>query len=251
MLGGRPAAARPAPGAGRPVVLFLDEINRIPRQHANLLLGLMNLKRAKSAVRRACDARRGPFYVIEVPMTSEVVCLPERPTCGIVAAGNFGRAYAVYDLDPAGAPPIRYPDRVRLPDLRPGAGPAAPRDWIGGRLVEALVKVAHETRRLQENGERKRLRRLSRLHRPARMDDLYPRSTGAQVPAQPGGVGRPGDGAGPPDLGVAASCLPWSCGGIYPAAAIQDYERSKASPVRLGMLPEGAAEPILAEAHHG
>ena len=71
-----------------------------------------------------------------------------------MAAGNFGRAYQVYDLDPAVRRRfdteiefdyLEYRDELALvrreaPDL-------------GARAAEALVKLAQETRRLLANGE--------------------------------------------------------------------------------------------------
>jgi MoxR-like ATPase len=137
-----------------PVCLFLDEVNRIPRQHLNLLLGLMNPK--TGVICRAQGMRvsgEGPFYVIEVPMTSEVVACPAAHL-RIVAAGNFGRAYQVYDLDPAVRRRfdtviefdyLSYADELSLVN-RQTAG-------ITACVGEALVKMAHETRRMMANGE--------------------------------------------------------------------------------------------------
>ena len=95
----------------------------------------------------------GPFYIVEAPMTSEIVACPAAHL-RIVAAGNFGRAYQVYDLDPAVRRRfdtviefdyLEYRDELALvrreaPDL-------------GARAAEALVKLAQETRRLLANGE--------------------------------------------------------------------------------------------------
>ena len=136
-----------------PVLLFIDEINRVPREHINLLLGLMNPKSGLVCRHMGLDLLGdGPFYVVEVPMTSELVFCPSAHL-RIVAAGNFGRAYAVYDLDPA----IRrrfdtviefeylpYEQEIEL--LRDRSG-------LNGVTAEALVKLAGETRRMMENGE--------------------------------------------------------------------------------------------------
>ena len=136
-----------------PVLLFIDEINRVPREHINLLLGLMNPKSGDICRHMGLDVLGdGPFYVVEVPMTSELVFCPSAHL-RIVAAGNFGRAYAVYDLDPA----IRrrfdtviefeylpYEQEIEL--LRDRSG-------LKGKTAEALVKLAGETRRMMENGE--------------------------------------------------------------------------------------------------
>ena len=136
-----------------PVLLFIDEINRVPREHINLLLGLMNPKSGDVCRRMGLDVLGdGPFYVVEVPMTSELVFCPSAHL-RVVAAGNFGRAYAVYDLDPA----VRrrfdtviefeylpYEQEIEL--LRDRSG-------LNGKIAEALVKLAGETRRMLENGE--------------------------------------------------------------------------------------------------
>ena len=83
------------------VVLFVDELNRIPRVFQNILLGVMNQKSAERCAREGVPVTGdGPFYVVEVPMTSEVVWCP----CAqlrFIAAGNFGGDYSVYPLDPA------------------------------------------------------------------------------------------------------------------------------------------------------
>jgi MoxR-like ATPase len=142
------------------VLLFLDEVNRIPRVHLNILLGLMNPKSGLACRQMGMDMGgkgtpldEGPFYIVEAPMTSEIVACPAA-RLRIVAAGNFGRAYQVYDLDPAVRRRfdtviefdyLEYRDELALvrretPDL-------------GARAAEALVKLAQETRRLLSNGE--------------------------------------------------------------------------------------------------
>jgi len=136
-----------------PMLLFIDEINRVPREHINLLLGLMNLKSGDVCRHMGLDVLGdGLFYVVEVPMTSELVFCPSAHL-RVVAAGNFGRAYAIYDLDPA----VRrrfdtviefeylpYEQEIEL--LRDRSG-------LNGVTAEALVKLAGETRRMMENGE--------------------------------------------------------------------------------------------------
>ena len=137
-----------------PVLLFLDEVNRIPRAHLNILLGLMNPKSGEACqqmgINPGCE---GPFYIVEAPMTSEIVACPAS-RLRIVAAGNFGRAYQVYDLDPAVRRRfdtliefdyLEYQDELALVQRE------APS--LGARTAEVLVKLAQETRRLMSNGE--------------------------------------------------------------------------------------------------
>jgi len=136
-----------------PVLLFIDEINRVPREHINLLLGLMNPKSGLVCRHMGLDLLGdGPFYVVEVPMTSELVFCPSAHL-RIVAAGNFGRAYAVYDLDPAvrrrfdTVIEFEYLDYVQELDL------VLDRTGLSHTPAQALVKLAGETRRMMENGE--------------------------------------------------------------------------------------------------
>jgi hypothetical protein len=60
-----------------PVLLFIDEANRVPKKHTNLLLTLMNPKPGDFCRQQGLDVvGPGPFYVVETPMTSEVVWCP-------------------------------------------------------------------------------------------------------------------------------------------------------------------------------
>ena len=86
-------------------------------------------------------------------MTSEIVACPAA-RLRIVAAGNFGRAYQVYYLDPAVRRRfdtviefdyLEYRDELAL--VRREAHD------LGARAAEALVKLAQETRRMLANGE--------------------------------------------------------------------------------------------------
>jgi nitric oxide reductase NorQ protein len=136
-----------------PVTFFLDEITRMPRVHLNLIPGLLNPQSVDDLRRQGVEAEGdGPFYTLELPMVSEVVWAP----CAhfnLVAAGNFGRQYAVYDLDPA----VRrrftmvlefdYLSATRETDL------VVSRTALDRALVDRLVKVAAETRRLHANAE--------------------------------------------------------------------------------------------------
>ena len=137
-----------------PVLLFLDEVNRIPRVHLNILLGIMNPKSGQTCRQMGMDTRgEGPFYMVETPMTSEIITCPAEHL-RIVAAGNFGRAYQVYDLDPAVRRRfdtviefdyLEYQDELAL--VRGEA------THLEASTIEALVKLAQESRRLQSNGE--------------------------------------------------------------------------------------------------
>ena len=133
-----------------PVLLFLDEINRIPRVHLNILLGLMNPKSGQACRQMGIDVAegQGPFYIVEAPMTSEIVACPAAHL-RIVAAGNFGRAYQVYDLDPAVR--RRFDTVIEFDYLEYNDELALVQREVPGLdacTSEALVKLAQETRRL-------------------------------------------------------------------------------------------------------
>jgi len=136
-----------------PVWLFLDEINRIPRRHVNLLLTLLNPKPGEF-----CRQMGFPvlgdyiFYMVETPMTSETVCCPAQHL-RIVAAGNFGRAYAIYDLDPALRRRFDTILEFDYLEARQELALVQKRTRLNAKIANALVQVAQETRRLMGNGE--------------------------------------------------------------------------------------------------
>ena len=136
-----------------PVLLFIDELNRIPKKHTNLLLTLMNPKPGDFCRQQGLGVTGpGPFYVIETPMTSEVAWCPAAHL-HIVAAGNFGRAYAVYDLDPALRRRFDTVLEFDYLDAAQELSLVGRRTGLGGHVGRALVQVAQETRRLMGNGE--------------------------------------------------------------------------------------------------
>ena len=136
-----------------PVLLFIDEINRLPREHLNLLIGLMNPKSVSVLAEMGLDLEaEGDFYTVEVPMTSELVICPTAHL-RIVAAGNFGAAYAVYDLDPALR--SRFATVIEFDYLPFGdeVELVVERTRLKAKVAKALVKLAGETRRMAANGE--------------------------------------------------------------------------------------------------
>ncbi len=139
--------------AADPVLLFLDEVNRVNRIFLNILLGLMNPKTGRSCRQMGLDVQgEGPFYVIEVPMTSEIVACPAAHL-RIVAAGNFGRAYQVYDLDPAVRRRFDTVIEFDYLDYNDELALLLRETLLGPKPAEVLVKLAQETRRLLSNGE--------------------------------------------------------------------------------------------------
>jgi MoxR-like ATPase len=136
------------------VLLFLDEVNRIPRVHLNLLLGMMTPKDGETCRKMGLDVSgSGPFYVIEAPLTSEIVFCPVHHL-RIAAAGNFGRVYQVYDLDPAVRRRFDTVIEFDYLEYRDEMGLVLREiPEISIRVAEGLVRVAQETRRLMANGE--------------------------------------------------------------------------------------------------
>ncbi len=137
-----------------PVLLFVDEINRIPREQVNLFVGMMNPKSKEICEQQGLPVLgAGPFYVVEVPMTGEVVWCPVKHL-RIVAAGNFGAQYAVYDLDPALRRRFDTVIEFQYPDMALEEVLLAEKTGLKkGPVTNALVQVAAETRRLYINGE--------------------------------------------------------------------------------------------------
>lgn len=129
-----------------------DELYYFMR-YANLLLTLMNPKPGDFCRQMGLPvAGDGPYYVIETPITSEIAWCPVQHL-RIVAAGNFGRAYAVYNLDPALR---RRFDTVLEFDYLESAQElilVQRRTGLAGKVAQALVQVSQETRRLMGNGE--------------------------------------------------------------------------------------------------
>ena len=85
-------------------------------------------------------------------MTSETVCCPVQHL-RIVAAGNFGRAYAIYDLDPALRRRFDTVLEFDYLEARQELALVQKRTRLNAKIANALVQVAQETRRLMGNGE--------------------------------------------------------------------------------------------------
>jgi hypothetical protein len=136
-----------------PVVLFLDEINRVRREYLNLLLGMMNPKPAELCARQGLAISGSKrCYVLEVPMTSEVVWCPVAHL-RVIGAGNFGGDYAVYPLDPAVR---RRFDLVLDFDYLPLAQELAfiqAHVKLDANVAQALCLVAQYTRQMRRNGD--------------------------------------------------------------------------------------------------
>lgn len=136
-----------------PVVVFLDELNRVRREFLNLLLGLLNPKPAAVLQRQGLTAPAGgQAYLLEAPLTSEVVWCPVNHL-RVIGAGNFGADYAVYPLDPAVR---RRFDLVLDFDYLPLEQELAlvqARVPLEPRVALALCQVAHYTRQMRRNGD--------------------------------------------------------------------------------------------------
>ncbi|MBI9044600.1 MAG: MoxR family ATPase [Anaerolineaceae bacterium] len=134
-------------------LLFFDEINRIPRVHANLLIGLLNQKSGDVCRSMGLDIDDDDYYfVVEVPMTSELVWCPVQHL-RFVAAGNFGRNYAVYDLDPALRRRFETVLEFDYLDFEKERALVEKVTGLRSNFSKLLCKLAAETRRMMSNGE--------------------------------------------------------------------------------------------------
>ena len=137
-----------------PVLLFIDEVTRIPREQINLLIGFLNRKSGDLCRQEDLDVDGdGPFYVARVPQDNSKVFTCPCDHLLIVAAANFGKDYAVYPLDPAlrrrftMVVEFDYPGKdAEIDLLTRSAG-------LDRSLAETLVAVAIESRRVHENGD--------------------------------------------------------------------------------------------------
>ena len=137
-----------------PVLLFLDEVTRIPREQINLLIGFLNRKSGDLCRQEDLDVDGdGPFYVARVPQDNSRVFTCPCDHLLIVAAANFGKDYAVYPLDPAlrrrftMVVEFDYPAKDAEIDL------LARSAGLERGVAETLVAVAIESRRVHENGD--------------------------------------------------------------------------------------------------
>jgi MoxR-like ATPase len=137
-----------------PVLIFLDEITRFPREQINLLIGFLNRKSGDLCRQEDLNVDGdGPFYVARVPQDNSKVFACPCEHLLIVAAANFGKDYAVYPLDPAlrrrftMVVEFDYPGKEAEIDL------LARSTSLDRVFAEALVAVAIESRRVHENGD--------------------------------------------------------------------------------------------------
>ena len=137
-----------------PVLLFLDELSRFPREQINLLIGFLNRKSGDICRQEGLDVNGdGPFYVARVPQDNSKVFICPCDHLLIVAAANFGKDYAVYPLDPAlrrrftMVVEFDYPNADAEIDLLERA------TGLDRKIAEALAAVAIESRRVHANGD--------------------------------------------------------------------------------------------------
>ena len=120
------------------VILFIDEINRIPSKHLNILIGVMNPSGGK--------------YTLYNHLTGEELKAPVE-NLRFIGAMNEGGAYQVHPLDPALM--RRFESKIQfyyLPaDLE--AGLIVRRTGLSKELAEKMVKVANLQREAVKRGE--------------------------------------------------------------------------------------------------
>ena len=153
-MGGRPFVVGHPTGLEDLCCFFIDEINRIPQKQVNMLLTVMNPKAGVFCRQLGIEVdQRRNFYVLEIPMTSEVLACPAE-NLQIIIAGNFGRSYSVYNLDPALR--RRFETVIEFDYLAASQEIELLQERVpelSAKVVQALVNVAQETRRMLANGE--------------------------------------------------------------------------------------------------
>jgi MoxR-like ATPase len=140
--------------SGECVLLFVDEGNRIPRPQVNILLTLLNRRPAQWCwAQGLIDVPDdvGPLHAAEIPLRAEQVWCPAA-NLRVVVAGNFGKAYAVYELDPALR--RRFPTVVEYnyPPFEDERTLVVKRSGLSPDVASPLVKLAAETRRRHAGG---------------------------------------------------------------------------------------------------
>jgi len=120
------------------VILFVDEINRIPSKHLNILIGVMNPV--------------GGHYVLYNHLTGEEIKAPVS-NLRFIGAMNEGGAYQVHPLDPALA--RRFGSTIRFTYLpaEQEAALIAGRTGIDPETARKLVEVANLQREATKKGE--------------------------------------------------------------------------------------------------
>ena len=137
-----------------PVLLFLDELTRFPREQINLLIGFLNRKAGDLCRQEGLHvAGAGPFYVARVPQDNSRVFVCPCDHLLIVAAANFGKDYAVYPLDPALRRRFTMVVEFDYPAAEAEIGLLTRSTGLEHTLAETLVAVAIESRRVHENGD--------------------------------------------------------------------------------------------------
>jgi MoxR-like ATPase len=137
-----------------PVIVFLDEMTRFPREQINLLIGFLNRKSGDLCRQEGLNvAGDGPFYVARVPQDNSRVFVCPCDHLLIVAAANFGKDYAVYPLDPALRRRFTMVIEFDYPAAEAEIGLLARAAGLERQRAEALVAVAIESRRVHENGD--------------------------------------------------------------------------------------------------
>jgi nitric oxide reductase NorQ protein len=137
-----------------PVILFLDELTRFPREQINLLIGFLNQKSGAICRQEELDViGDGPFYVARVPQDNSKVFWCPCAHLTIIAAANFGKDYAVYPLDPALRRRFTMTIEFDYPSKDVEIELAARYTGLDRKIAEALVAIAGESRRVHENGD--------------------------------------------------------------------------------------------------
>lgn len=136
---------------GERVVFWVDELTRIPSRMLNLLLGTINPVAPKDlAAMGVLALGDGPFYVLEVPETHEVL-VAEADKLSFAASANMGRQYAVHDMDPALMRRFTYQVEFKYLGESDEADLVEDRTGATAPIPAAVAHVAARTREMYLN----------------------------------------------------------------------------------------------------
>jgi len=120
------------------VILFIDEINRIPSKHLNILIGVMN--------------RSGNYYTLYNHLTGETLKAPVE-NLRFIGAMNEGGSYQVHPLDPALVRRFRSKIQFSYLPAEQETALLVSRTGISEEIARKMVEVANLQREATKKGE--------------------------------------------------------------------------------------------------
>jgi len=164
-------AMMPVPGAGyqwidgpltqavkwaqtAPVVVFIDEFNRIQPEQRNLFIPFLNPTRADVCRSMGLSVSgEGEYYLLRLLAINQVVWCPKEHLT-VIAAGNFGEGYQVYKIEPALRRRFHTPIQFEYLAGKPLESRIM-REFpdIPSKVVHAMVEIADHVRTMCQTRE--------------------------------------------------------------------------------------------------